>query len=133
MFPPGSHPDMTGLTMLFRKHKITVLVDLKPYDNLSKAKDKLLLGLKSRPLTDINGEAIPEQTEDIELGVPVDRSNLSKGWKLLVVSEESGNSIEDIRRQNGDLIAFRFRDGSNANDDQSWDILVPEYDNDEQQ
>ncbi|KAJ5735458.1 uncharacterized protein N7483_000583 [Penicillium malachiteum] len=120
-----SHPDMFGLTVLFRKHKITVLVELKPHDNLSKAKENILLSLKSRSLTDINGDAIPEQPEDIELGVPVDRSNPAKGWKLLVIPEESGDSIEEVRRQNGDLIAFRFRDESN--DDDSWDILIPEY------
>ncbi|KAJ6021842.1 hypothetical protein N7540_007346 [Penicillium herquei] len=122
-----SNPDMLGFTIMFRKHKITVLLDLKHHDTLSKAREKILLSLKSRLLTDINGDAIPEQPEDIELGVPVDRSNLSKGWKLLVVSEEPGDSIEEVRRQNGDLIAFRFRGGSNTNDDEGWDVLIPQF------
>lgn len=127
------------------------------HETLDTAKDKLLEALKSRGLNDINGDSIPDSSFDIELGVPVDRADLEKGWKHLEADEleldeddvpkkNKGKSKKDSLTlleagvQNGHAIAFRFRTYNEAQNgdemnldvgDPGWDVVVPDYDDEE--
>jgi hypothetical protein len=131
-----------------------VLLLLQPHESVTSAKDKLLQALKSRQLRDINGDAIPEDPAEIELGVPVDRSDLDKGWMALTMDapgEENGakkiagkknasDTLQAAGLQNGHSVAFRFRK-PNAGDeadtdmdlnDPGWDVIIPSFDDEEE-
>lgn len=121
-------------TLLFKKHKTTVLLMLLPQESITNTKTALLNALKARELTEINGDPLPEDASDIEFGVAVDKNDLEKGWTRLEVegsdfAEEeiskkntgkktSGSiSLQAVDLRNGQSIAFRFKkpgDGEKA-------------------
>lgn len=130
---------------------------LQLHETLDSIKENLLQALKSRDLNEINGDPIPVDFADIELGVPVDRSDLDKGWKNLeadTLELEEGNTSKKNKGksknesptlleadiQNGYSIAFRFRKHTEAQngdrmnldtEDPGWDVIVPKYDDEE--
>jgi len=154
-----SKPDPLSWTLRFKKHKTTVLLMLPANESIASTKEILLKALKSRGLTEINGDPVPDDPSEIEFGVPVDRNELDKGWTKLdvempelasegvtkkgVVGKKNGGNITlqaaDIR--DGQPIAFRFRKSSEDNkdkdelelelDDPGWDVIVPSLDDEE--
>jgi len=156
--PKQSKTDSRAATLFFKKHKTTVLLMLQPHETLDSAKEKLLQALKSRALNDINGDPIPDDSFDIELGVPMDRANPEKGWMRLEAdspeldeegapkknkgkSKKESPSLLDSGIQNGHVIAFRFRK-PDANghidldmdldvEDPGWDVMIPSLDDEE--
>ncbi|PWY73787.1 hypothetical protein BO94DRAFT_524702 [Aspergillus sclerotioniger CBS 115572] len=121
-----SLPDPLSWTLLFKKHKTTVLLMLPPSETIATTKESLLSALQSRGLQDINGDIIPEDSSDIELGVPVDKNDLEKGWTRLEVEVSAFDNDDAPKRgaakkgtgaltlqgaeiRNGQPIAFRFR------------------------
>ncbi|KAJ5774301.1 hypothetical protein N7457_009197 [Penicillium paradoxum] len=161
MPPRQSKPDSSALTLLFKKHKTTVLLMLQSHESLELTKEKLLEALKMRGLNDINGDPIPDDSFDIEFGEPVDRADFEKGWKRLQ-ADTPGQDQEDASKknkgkgknesvslleagiENGHPIAFRFRkpnEDQNASldmeiddEDPGWDVIMPSYeDEDEEQ
>ncbi|KAJ5468353.1 hypothetical protein N7475_006105 [Penicillium sp. IBT 31633x] len=158
MPPKQSKPDSRALTLLFKKHKTTVLLMLPTHETLELAKEKLLEALKRRGLSEINGDLIPDDSFDIEFGEPVDRADLEKGWKRLQ-ADAPGLDTEDATKknkgksnngsvslleaglENGHSIAIRFRkpsEGQNAGldmdidgEDLGWDVIMPSYEDEE--
>jgi hypothetical protein len=133
-----------------KKHKTTVLLIISLHETLDFAQEKLLQALKSRALHDINGDLIPDDSFDIEFGVPMDRTNLEKGWMRIETdptglddesapkknkgkSKNGSPTLMELGIQNGHVIAFRFRkpDGENVHDgdldveDPGWDVEIP--------
>ncbi|KAJ5185027.1 hypothetical protein N7491_007104 [Penicillium cf. griseofulvum] len=131
MPPKQSKTDSRALTILFKKHKTTILLMLQPHESLDFSKERVLDALKSRGITDINGDLLPEDPCDIEFGEPVDRADLEKGWKRLQADVKSQNesvTIMESGLQNGHSIAFRFHKSS---EDPEWDVVMPTYEDDE--
>ncbi|KAI9924782.1 hypothetical protein ASPWEDRAFT_155259 [Aspergillus wentii DTO 134E9] len=139
-----SKPDPLSWTLLFKKHRTTVLLMLSPNESIKTAKEALLNALKSRGLTDINGESIPEDPAQVEFGVAVDKNDLEKGWTILEVEagKKTGSaSLQAADLRNGQPIAFRFRERSETekddldidNKDPGWDIVVPSLDDEEEE
>ncbi|KAF3386523.1 hypothetical protein F1880_000556 [Penicillium rolfsii] len=151
MPPKQAKADPRATTLLFKKHKTTVLLSLQSHEPLTAAKEKLLEALQSRNVTDVNGDPVPSDPTLIELGVPVDRSDLEKGWKLLQTDEAkatagkkaSSGTILAAGLASGHLVAFRFRkpgdvpasdevDGDIELNDPGWDVVMPSFDDEEE-
>jgi hypothetical protein len=111
----------------------------------------LLEAFKSRNMTEVNGEPVPSDPTLIEFGVPVDRSDLEKGWNLLqsdgakgtAGKKASSGTILAAGLASGHLVAFRFRqardvpasddvDGDIELNDPGWDVVTPSFDDEEE-
>lgn len=138
--------DPRASTLLFKKHKITILLSLQPHEPLTAVKEKLLQALKSREVHEINGDPIPEDPAHIELGIPVDRSELEKGWTCLVKADptvqdgvakgtgKTGDTVLSAGLENGHVVAFRFlRADEVEKDDGDWDVIIPSFDDEEEE
>lgn len=121
-----SKPDALSWTLLFKKHKTTVLLMLPPQETIVNTKSALVNALRARGLTDVNGDPLPEDPSDVEFGVAVDRNDLEKGWTRLEVEAPEFADAEELKRnagkkpsgslslqgadlRNGQSIAFRFK------------------------
>ncbi|KAJ5960078.1 uncharacterized protein N7479_007228 [Penicillium vulpinum] len=144
MPPKQSRTASSAVTLLFKKHKTTVLLMLQPHESLDFTKEKLLEALKSREVKDINGDLLPDDSSNIELGEPVDRADPEKGWRRL--QTESGNkpvTLMEAGLQNGQSIAFRFHKSSEGqndgldmdldDEDPGWDVVMPIYEEEEEE
>ncbi|KAJ5208567.1 hypothetical protein N7449_002946 [Penicillium cf. viridicatum] len=141
MPPKKSKTDSRAVTLLFKKHKTTVLLMLQPHEPLDFTKERLLDALKSREVTEINGDIVPDDPNGVEFGEPVDRTDLEKGWKRLKSQNESVTLME-VGLQNGHSVAFRFHKSTEGQhggvnmdldgEDPGWDVVMPTY-NDEPQ
>lgn len=157
--PKQAKVDSRACTLLFKKHKTTVLLSLQPHESLTSAKEKLLQAIKSRKLLEINGDAIPNDPAEIELGVPVDRGDVEKGWMRLATevsggddgattkkstgkSKNASDTLQVAGLQNGYSVAFRFRKPDEAAvadefdtnldiQDPGWDVIIPSFDDEE--
>ncbi|KGO40331.1 hypothetical protein PEX1_062490 [Penicillium expansum] len=139
MPPKQSKTDSRAVTILFKKHKTTVLLMLQPHESLKNTKSRLLDALKSREVTAINGDIVPDDSVEIEFGEPVDRADLEKGWKRLQVdaSQNESVTIMEAGLQNGHSIAFRFKKSTESQnggldmdldgEDPGWDVIIPSY------
>ncbi|CAI7581975.1 unnamed protein product [Penicillium glandicola] len=152
--PKQSKTNSRAVTLLFKKHKTTVLLMLQPHESLEFIKEKLLHALKSRDVKAINGDLLPDDSSGIELGEPVDRADLEKGWKRLqadapgiddegALKKNKGKpqnesvTLMEAGLQDGQSIAFRFHkssEGQNGgldmeldSDDPGWDVVMPIY------
>lgn len=133
------------LTLRFKNHKVTVLLLVSPTEPFSSIKKTLLESFKSRGMKEINNKPIPEDPDQVELAIPIDKNNLDKGWKKLEVpsQKESGKrGLSSLTSQAASLkdshaIAFRFRNNADADVDiegnLDWDVVLPSYDEDEEQ
>ncbi|KAJ5156189.1 hypothetical protein N7492_008992 [Penicillium capsulatum] len=157
MPPKSAAPNPRSCTLLFKKHRTTVLLSLQPWQTIESAKETLLESLRARGYSEVGGASLPQAAPDIEFGVPVDRSDLEQGWRPLQVDPTADNdqsteenstespTIEGVGLSNGHLVAFRFRqssgtgtNGGAANDgtakDLGWDVEIPRYaDEDEEE
>lgn len=127
-----------------------MLIQLPPHESLTKAKESLLQSLKSRNITDINGDPIPDDASQIELGVAVDKADPEKGWTRLEVetgaSKQSrgGVNLQAADLRNGQAIAFRFRKEQQGTEEQGdidldidvedpgWDVVLPSLDDEDE-
>ncbi|KAA8647309.1 hypothetical protein EYZ11_009807 [Aspergillus tanneri] len=153
-----SQADPLSWTLLFKKHKTTVLLMLPPSKTITSAKLTLLSALNSRGLTEINGDKIPEDPSEIEFGVAVDKNDLEKGWTKLELDVPQFSDDETPKRgagkkkaaspltlqtaelRNGQPIAFRFRKHKEIEDEDEidleleepgWDVVLPSLDDEE--
>lgn len=148
-------PDPLSWTLLFKKHKTTVLLMLPSHESIESTKAKLLQSLQDRGIKEINGDVLPEDPAEIEFGVPVDRNELEKGWTLLDMDieddtdgtsskkrpgrskTEKRDSLQSADIRDGQPIAFRFRktdqedDQDELSEDPGWDVVVPTLDDEE--
>lgn len=139
------------MTLLFKKHKTTILLSLQPHDQLQGVKQKVLQALKERGVREINGDIVPDDPAEIEFGMPIDRSDLEKGWTRLktnIPNDESGkksgralaDTVLDADLGDGNWVAFRFRKDIKAEEakedesamsldqeDPGWDVVAPSF------
>ena len=116
---------------------------LPAQESVASTKEKLLNALQARGLKEINGDAIPEDPAGIELGQPIDRNQLQRGWiSMDPVPEESDKpgtkksakeTLQSLNIQNGQAIAFRFKTSLDGDDDDDngvpeWDVVIPSLD-----
>lgn len=147
--PPNSAAsNPRSCTLLFKKHRTTIFLSLQPGQTIESAKQALLDALEARGLSEIGGASVPQAAADIELGVPVDRNDLEKGWKPLEpAAEKIANglpTLQSVGLDDSHLVAFRFRkssmadangDAANENEENlGWDVEIPQYaDEDEEE
>ncbi|KAF3483862.1 uncharacterized protein GIQ15_03186 [Arthroderma uncinatum] len=142
-------------TLRFKNHNVTVLLLISPVEPFDSIKTSLLEALNSRGIKEINGKVVPDDAADIEFGVPLDRNNLEKGWQPLAIRSEGAgkaagkgkSTVFNSSPQGADLrdsqaVAFRFRKPSERDaskdgdldmdlDEPGWDVLVPTYDDED--
>ncbi|KAJ5601906.1 hypothetical protein N7510_011440 [Penicillium lagena] len=153
MPPKQANPNSRASTLLFKKHKTTVLLVLQPHEPLTAAKEKLLQALKARDVKEINGDLVPDHPDAIEFGVAVDRNDLDKGWTRLdaetielggtKAKTDASGSLQAAGLQDGHPVAFRFRKAQQAApetedvevelEDPGWDVVTPHFDDEEEQ
>lgn len=125
---------------------------LPAQESIPSTKEKLQNALKARNIQEINGDPVPENPDDIEFGVPVDRNDLEKGWVRLELHIAEGSdssskkgpltdSLQAADIRDGQPIAFRFKKASAEEDkddeldvefeDPGWDVVVPSLDDEE--
>lgn len=145
--PKQANPTSRASTLLFKKHKITVLLVLQPHEPLTTAKEKLLQALKARNVTEINGDLVPDDPDAIEFGMAEDRNDLDKGWTRLdadtKAKTDAAGSLQAAGLQDGHPVAFRFRKAQEAAletgdvevelEDPGWDVVTPHFDDEEEQ
>ena len=147
-----SKPDPRSWTLLFKKHKVTVVLMLLPHDTIATAKEALLKALHARGLKEINGDSVPESPAEIEFGIAVDKNDLDKGWTRLekdtptlgkkessstkrgAASSKKNNSGSSVSLQaadlrNGQPVAFRFRSSLELKEESRQDGNQPDLDN----
>ncbi|KAI9037776.1 uncharacterized protein KD926_000039 [Aspergillus affinis] len=161
--PQQSQVDPLSWTLLFKKHKTTVLLTLPPSESIITVKATLLKALQSREIKEINGAPVPEDPSEIEFGVAVDKNDLEKGWTRLEpdISQfddddddeaprrgagkntASSLTLQSAELRNGQSIAFRFqepKENGGAEDDitleledPGWDVVLPSLDEEEEE
>ncbi|KAJ5386740.1 hypothetical protein N7509_009281 [Penicillium cosmopolitanum] len=156
MPPKKTNSDSRSVTILFKKNKTTILLSLQPHEQLQAVKQKVLQALKERDVREINGDIVPDDPAEIEFGIPIDRSDLEKGWTRLKTNtsneeteKKSGRTLADTVLDadlgNGNWVAFRFRKDIKPEetkeeetamsldlDDPGWDVVVPSFDDEEE-
>ncbi|CAL5870176.1 uncharacterized protein PFLUO_LOCUS4411 [Penicillium psychrofluorescens] len=153
MPPKQANSTSRASTLLFKKHKTTVLLVLQPHEPLTAAKEKLLQALQARNVTEINGDLVPDDPGAIEFGMAVDRNDLDKGWTRLdaetaelggtKANADAAGSLQAAGLQDGHPVAFRFRKAHEAvpetedievePEDPGWDVVTPHFDEEEEQ
>jgi hypothetical protein len=124
---------------------------LPPSESINNTKSALLNALQSRGLTEINGDPVPKDSQEIEFGVAIDKNDMEKGWTSLesleldeddapkrgVGKKAASTSLKVAEINNGQSIAFRFRQARNNEDDldlvdPGWDVILPSLDDEEE-
>jgi len=135
-------------TLSFKCHKSTILLLAQQSQSFTSIKQDLLDAIKATGLSDINGNPIPSQPEDIVLGVPIDGNDISKGWVNLEIpefDEEAGakgvkkgsvlnQSPLGAGLKDGAMLAFKFKDGEAQDEmdlDDHWDVVIPSYEDED--
>lgn len=98
------------------------------HDPLCKAKDDLVKALHASGKEKLNGAPVPFSGDDVELAVPEDRNDPSKGWVPLVGPDAEDKLMSQTRsagqntglRENA-ILAFRFR---GTGDQDLWNVKV---------
>lgn len=133
-------------TLRFKQHKTTILLFVQQSQPFDSIKRDLLDAIKATNIKDINANFLPSDPEDIELGVPRDKNDISKGWLPLKIPEveEGDTKGKGVKKgsvlnesplgaglKDGAMLAFRFIKGA-AEDgmdlDDEWDVIIPSYD-----
>jgi hypothetical protein len=123
---------------------------LPPSESINNTKTVLLNALQSRGLTEINGDPVPNDSHEIEFGVAIDKNDMEKGWTSLEgleleeddapkrrTGKKAVSSLKAAEINNGQSIAFRFRQARNNEDDldlvdPGWDVVLPSLDDEEE-
>ncbi|KAL8873723.1 MAG: hypothetical protein Q9174_000854 [Haloplaca sp. 1 TL-2023] len=143
-------PNPQHLTLRFRQHKLTILLFVSPQDTIDSIKSKLLETIQSTGVNEINGHRLPTNAEDISLGVPIDKNDISQGWVDLEIPAlddndgKKGKAKESILNKtpqgaglkDGSLLAFRFQAADKDDDEliannERWDVVMPSFEEDE--
>ena len=88
------------------------------------------------------GTTLPDDPDDIEFGVAVDRLDLSKGWLPLEIPDEGSKKAKKgilnespmgAGLRDGTTLAVRLKDGEEADAERKWTVVIPqEYDEEEE-
>lgn len=127
---------------------------MKQDQSFTSIKAELLEAIKATGIHEISGYKLPENADDIVLGVPVDKNDLSYGWVDLEIPEReddvvNGSKSKGVKKnsvlnsspqgaglKDGAILAFRFttdgdQDESNI-DGSDWDVIMPSYDDEDE-
>ncbi|KIW19252.1 hypothetical protein PV08_03546 [Exophiala spinifera] len=101
--PLAEMPTPEMITLLFKCHKSTTVLSVLPETPFSEIKNLLLAALRSRNVTTLpNTETpLPEDPEQLELGVLVDRKDASKGWVPLLIKEQEFRGAKGLKKKVG--------------------------------
>ncbi|KAL9595616.1 MAG: hypothetical protein Q9219_006322 [cf. Caloplaca sp. 3 TL-2023] len=138
------------MTLRFRQHKTTILLFISPHQSMISVKENLLEAIKSTRVSEINGNPLPSNPEDVILGVPIDHKDPNQGWIDLEIpdfeddSGRKGNKKPSVLNatpmgaglKDGMVLAFKFRKESSGDDlmdldHNEWDVVMPKYDDEE--
>jgi hypothetical protein len=142
-------------TLRFKHHKTTIFLFVDQQQPFSSIRADLLSTLKKRGVAELDGQDLPEDPEDLILGVPLNKNNPRKGWIALHIPattarDGKGEAVSTGGKKSvlnetplgaglkdGAMLAFKIRkngpqadDGSDL-DDNEWDVLTPSYDDEE--
>lgn len=144
-------PDQHHWTLRFKQHKTTVLLFVTQGQSFTSIKADLLEAIRATGVREINGKGLPTKSDDIILGVPIDKNDFSKGWVNLEIPElegdETGSKSKGVRKNSvlnasplgaglkeGSVLAFRFKKVSGedeiSTDDNDFDVIMPSYEED---
>ena len=137
-------------TLRFKQHKTTILLFVQQSQSFDSIKRDLLDAIKATNIKEINGNALPSDPEDIELGLPRDKNDVSRGWVPLKIPEADEADVKGkgVKKgsvlnesplgaglKDGAMLAFRFTEGD-AEDgmdlDDEWDVIMPSYDDEDE-
>ena len=115
-------------------------------------KQELLEAIKKSGRTEINGQAVPSNPEEVIFGVPKEKNDLTKGWVGLDIPEvEVEDGMGSKKKvggkksvlnasplgaglKDGAMLAFKFKkDGAKMDEDglnlydSNWDVVMPSY------
>ncbi|KAL8952804.1 MAG: hypothetical protein Q9222_001308 [Ikaeria aurantiellina] len=143
-------PTPQHFALRFKQHKITILLFVKPHDPLTSVKEKLLAAIKDRNISQIDGQPLPSDPQDIVFGVPIDKNDPSQGWVGLDIPDlddderKKGGKKPGVLNatpigaglKDGSLLAFKFiTEGSGGVDvdmnDNDFDVIMPTFDDEE--
>lgn len=92
-------PDM--ITLLFKCHKSTTALSVLPTKAFPEIKPLLLGALQSRNVKMMPNSTVPlpEDPEELEFGVLVDKKDPNKGWVLLEVKEQEVAGARNAKKK----------------------------------
>lgn len=140
---PPQKIDSSLWTLRFKQHKTTILLYAYPGQSFTSIKKDLLDAISSTGLKAIDGHDLPSDPEDVILGVPIDKNDIDRGWKELLIPE-ADNEIDAHKSKkvkkdsifnssplgaglkDGAMIAFRFK----ADEEEGFDVIMPTYEDD---
>lgn len=146
-------PNADTITLLFKCHKSTTLLSVYPTRPFPDIKVLLLGALHARGLTTLPGSSspLPENAQELEFGVLVDKKDASKGWVSLEIKEQEVTGSKGSKRKvggknsvlnespsaaslsDGSWVAYRLRVASKETqgDGEELDIGTPEVEMEE--
>ncbi|EME46591.1 hypothetical protein DOTSEDRAFT_169284 [Dothistroma septosporum NZE10] len=119
------------LTLRFKQHRTTILLEVEPLQKLSEVRALLLHAVQQTHLAgNLNGHSIPQNPDEIKLGRAVDRHNLKLGFtfidkgqpeealtgkgkaKASATTKSPTSQVKDcpqgVGLKTGDVVAFKF-------------------------
>ena len=83
-------PTPDTITLLFKCHKSTTALSVLPTKPFTEIKPLLLAALQSRNIITLPNSDVPlpEDPEEVEFGVLVDKKDASKGWVPMYIKEQ---------------------------------------------
>jgi len=135
-------------TLRFKHHKTTVLLHSDPLTPISTLKTNLLSSLRDTKPSGIKSRPIPISPSEIQLAIPVDPLEISKGWEILEppsnIDEEDeqtpeakqkwdeSTSVKAAGVKDNAVIAFRWRIEAEEEDETdetegTWDVVWPSF------
>ncbi|KIV97372.1 hypothetical protein PV10_01130 [Exophiala mesophila] len=96
-------PTSDSITLLFKHDKSTTLLSVLPATPLVEIKALLVAALRSRNITTFPNSptSLPEDAEDLEFGILVDKKDPSQGWVSLETSGDDNSSKGNKKKTGG--------------------------------
>ncbi|KAK4626405.1 hypothetical protein CLAFUW4_04962 [Fulvia fulva] len=143
------------LTLRFKQQRTTILLEVEPLQKLSEIRALLLHAIQQTHQSgNINGQDIPQNSDQVKLGKAVDRHNLKLGFtsldkelpeeaptgkgkgKVSATNKSATSQLKDcpqgVGLKSGDVVAFKFADQDEAamvdmegEIVEKWDVSIP--------
>ncbi|KIX07886.1 uncharacterized protein Z518_02540 [Rhinocladiella mackenziei CBS 650.93] len=96
-------PTREMITLLFKCHKSTTVLSVLPTKPFSEIKALLVAALQSRNIKTLPNSTIPlpDDPDDFEFGVLVDKKDSSKGWISIEIKEQELAGPKRTKRKVG--------------------------------